>query len=146
MRGRKPSGPAYVDRLEGSPQAKERAKVLLDTLTGTCRVQEACVQLGISEPRFQQIRVEMLQAAVAALEPRPAGRPARPVTPEQEQLAALEQKLERAEVDLQGARIREEVALGLPAVVSAPTTPTTTEKKTRRRHSSRRSHPKRAGP
>jgi hypothetical protein len=77
MRGRPPSGPEFVDKLDGSPEAKQRLKVLLETLNGTCRVQEACGRLGIKEARFDQLRIELLQAAVSAAERRPAGRPAR---------------------------------------------------------------------
>src|SRR5262249_6175364 len=45
MRGRFPAGPSYVDKLEGSAAAKERLKVVLETLAGQCRVQEACARL-----------------------------------------------------------------------------------------------------
>ena len=63
MRGRRPSGPQYVQQLTGSDQAKKRLRVVLETLSGTCRVQEACRQLNISEPRFHQLRTEALAAA-----------------------------------------------------------------------------------
>ena len=39
MRGRKPSGPAVVERLAGSALARQRLQVVLETLAGTCRVQ-----------------------------------------------------------------------------------------------------------
>src|SRR5262249_13931830 len=76
MRGRHPAGPEYVDQLDGSTLARERLKVVLQTLAGQCRVAEACERLGICEQRFHQIREEALRAAVAALEPRPQPRPA----------------------------------------------------------------------
>src|SRR6516164_8817741 len=68
MRGRYPSGPEAVERLAGSAEAKERLQVVLETLAGRCRVQEACARLGISEPRFQQVRQQMLSAALNSLE------------------------------------------------------------------------------
>src|SRR5262252_9263954 len=74
MRGRLPSGPAFVDRLDGSPVAKERLKVLLETLAGTCRIGDACARLGIQESRFEQVRIGVLQAALVAAEQRRAGR------------------------------------------------------------------------
>src|SRR5262249_14459879 len=74
MRGRLPSGPAFVDRLDGSLVAKERLKVLLETLAATCRIGDACARLGIQESRFEQVRLEVLQAALAAAEQRRAGR------------------------------------------------------------------------
>ena len=56
MRGRKPVGPEYADKLSGSDTAKLRVKVILETIAGTCRVQEACERLGISEQRFHCAR------------------------------------------------------------------------------------------
>src|SRR5262245_18348987 len=93
-RGRKPSGPAFVEKLQGSTFAKLRLQVLLETLAGLCRVIEACERLGISAHRFDQLRVEMLQAALVSLEPRPAGRP--PVV--------------RTEAEVEVERLREEIA------------------------------------
>src|SRR5580692_11234471 len=57
MRGRYPSGPEFVDHVSGSVIAKDRARVLLETIAGTCRVKEACTRLGVSEPRFDQLRI-----------------------------------------------------------------------------------------
>ena len=74
MRGRRPTGPELVDRLAGSEQARERVKVVLQTMTGELRVQEACERLQISEQRFDELRLEAIQAAVASLEPKPTGR------------------------------------------------------------------------
>ncbi len=68
MRGRYPSGPEFVNKLNGSASAKERLQVLLETLAGERRIGEACDRLGISEPRFDQIRIESLQAALSALD------------------------------------------------------------------------------
>ncbi len=134
MRGRYPSGVECVDPLAGSAQAKERLKVVLDTLAGRLRVQQACRQLGISEPRFRQLRQQALTAALAGLEPKSIGRPPRVVSPEAERLAALEEERARQEVALRMAQVREEVALILPRVVQEPPPP---EKKTRRRRQSR---------
>ena len=38
-----------MDQLAGSPLAKERLRVILEVLTGMCRVQEACARLELSE-------------------------------------------------------------------------------------------------
>jgi hypothetical protein len=89
MRGRHPSGPGYVARLAGSRAAKQRLEVVLRTLAGTTTVHQACAELQLSPSRFQQLRSQVLQAALADLEPRPAGRPARPTaSPELTQLQA----------------------------------------------------------
>jgi hypothetical protein len=128
MRGRRPAGPEVVDHLAGSDQAKERLKVVLQTLAGQCRVQEACQRLGISEPRFHQLRQQMLEAALAGLEPQPAGRkPAPPLSPEQLELAKLAEELAAKDVELRAAQARAEIAVTLPRLATEPVEP---EKKT----------------
>jgi hypothetical protein len=138
MRGRRPSGPEGVDQLAGSAQAKQRLKVVLETLAGTCRVQDACERLGLSEARFHQLRRQVLAAALERLEPRPAGRRRRQPTPEQQQLVVLQQELAAKEVELRAAQARAEIALTLPRVLQEPTAP---EKKTRQRPRSARHRP-----
>jgi hypothetical protein len=120
MRGRLPSGPEYVEQLEGSATAKQRVKVILETMAGTCRVQEACQRLGISEPRFEQLRVLILQAALERLEPRPAGRPARTTIAADERINALEAQLAELNMKLQVSQARTEIALALPRALHNP--------------------------
>lgn len=139
MRGRLPSGPEFVEQLPGSEAAKERARVVLETIAGTLRVREACQRLGISEPRFDQLRIQMLQAGVERLEARSAGRPAQTSTPEEQRIRELEAKLADAELKLKIAQAREEIALTLPNAVRQPgddrvvNNASDPEKKTRRR-------------
>jgi hypothetical protein len=135
MRGRRPVGPEYADQLEGSETAKLRTKVILETIAGTCRLKEACQRLGISEQRFHQLREEMMVAAVKALEPGHAGRPAHTPTPAEEQVVALEQQLQDKEIELRAAKAREEIALVMPEVKQEPVEP---EKKTPQRLPQRR--------
>ena len=121
MRGRYPSGPEYVDvqHLHGSAQAKERLRVILETMMGKWRVGEACDRLGICEQRFRQLRAELLQAALERLEGRPAGRPRRPEEPQD--TVALRRQLEAMQLELHVAQVREEIALALPqAAASSP--------------------------
>jgi hypothetical protein len=120
MRGRKPVGPEYAEKLSGSDIAKLRAKVILETIAGTCRVQEACERLNISEQRFHQLREEMMAAAVKALEPGHAGRPAHTPTPAEEQVVTLEQQLVDKEVELRAAKARAEIAVIMPDVQHSP--------------------------
>jgi hypothetical protein len=138
MRGRRPLGPACVDHLAGSNQAKERLKTVLENLAGRCRTREACQHLGISEPRFQQLRQRVLVAALERMEPRPAGRPARPASPEHTRIEALEARLAEQDVELRAALAREEIALMLPRVANAASGP---EKKTRGQPRTTRSRP-----
>src|SRR5207249_1742113 len=99
MRGRKPFGIDYVQRLPASDAARQRLEVILATLNGTLRVHEACTQLGISPQRFDQVRREALSGALHALEAGQAGRPpkagAGTAAEQAEQVAALQQEVAR---------------------------------------------------
>jgi hypothetical protein len=86
---------------------------VLETVAGRCRVQQACARLGIGAARFQQVRAELLQAALASQEPRPPGRPALAPAAAAAQLAALQARVAELELELQAARAREEIALVL---------------------------------
>jgi Helix-turn-helix domain len=132
MRGRRPSGPEYVDTLGGSDTAKQRLKVILETLAGTCRVQEACARLGISEPRFHQLRTQMLEAARAGLEPQTPGRKPHLLTPAEEQVRLLQEQVKQRDFELRVSRAREEVALTLPRLVAEPEADKPSLKKKRR--------------
>jgi hypothetical protein len=129
MRGRRPAGPECVEQVAGSEQAKKRARTLLETMTGDCRVTQACEILNVSEPRYHQLKTHMVATLVASMEPGHAGRPAQQLSPEQEKIAALERQLAEMEVKLQAVQARAEIALVLPNVVHDQPQP---EKKTRR--------------
>jgi hypothetical protein len=116
MRGRHPSGPEFVDKLDGSPEAKQRLKALLLTLAGSQRVLEACEELGIKEARFDQIRIETLQAALQALEPKLPGRKPQISTPDAAEIDQLRQRVAALEAQLEAALLRAEIAVTLPQV------------------------------
>src|SRR5262249_10574299 len=122
MRGRRPSGPEYVDHLDGSETAKERLKVVLETLAGRCRVQEACARLGISEPPFHQLRTQILEAALNGLEPQTPGRKPQTLPPGEAEVRLLQEQLAEQDFELRAARAREEIALTLPRLLQDPTT------------------------
>jgi hypothetical protein len=113
MRGRWPLGLEYLEQLAGAEQTKERLRVILETLLGEKRLQEACSQLEVGETRFAQLREAALQGALAAIEPRPAGRPSRTAS-EGDQVRALQARVEQLELELEIAQVREEIALVLP--------------------------------
>jgi hypothetical protein len=119
MRGRHPSGPEFVDKLAGDAAAKERLRVVLETLAGTCRVTEACARLNLSEQRFDQVRVEALQAALAALEPKPLGRRPQDPPPADDELESLRARVAELEARLRVAAVRTEVAAILPHTAAA---------------------------
>jgi hypothetical protein len=127
-RGRKPAGPEYVQHLQGSAEAKQRLQRILETMTGRRRVLDVCLELGISESRFLQLREEFLQAALERLERKPAGRPRR--TDSAAEADALRGKLDEVERALATAQLCEELALA--GMASRPE-PDAAEKKTPRR-------------
>jgi uncharacterized membrane protein YccC len=129
MRGRRPSGPEYVQKLHGSIEAKERLLVILETLFDRCRVLEACARLGIAETRFHYIRLDALQAALESLELRPAGRPPRVDPASAARIRELEAQVQTLEIELRAAQARTEIALALPKHSDATPPP---EKKTTR--------------
>jgi transposase len=132
MRGRKPAGPEYVEQLPGSAKAKERAKVILETLAGRLSVSAACRRLGIGEAFFGRLRKRFLHGGLPALEDRPAGRRPRKASAEQERIQQLQTDLQQTRLDLQATQLREEIALTLPHLLHPATAE---EKKTRPRQS-----------
>lgn len=116
------TGPSLIDGLEGTSNAKLRARLVVETLAGTVSVEEAARQLQISPQRFHVLRQELLSRMVAEAEGKPPGRPATAPT-EEERLAqaraegAAEER-RRIQVDwglaARAAELKEELrALGI---------------------------------
>ena len=116
-RGRRPGGANLVQALEGSPGAKKRLRVLLETLTGKRNIPGACAELGIGEAAFYKLRARWLQETLGSLEPRAPGRPRKQRDPDTERTEELEARLQQLERELKAARVREELAVALPHVV-----------------------------
>lgn len=141
--GRKPLGPALVDHLEGSPRAKERLEVILETLTGRITMGQGCERLGISEGMLYRLRTEVLEAGLARLEPRPMGRPPERPTAEQSRCVELEYRVAELESELKLSATREEVARIMPprreskSLGKKTTRGSTSPRKTRRRRKGR---------
>ena len=131
-RGRPPLGAEIVDRLEGSPQAKERLRAVLKTLAGEITIPQACQELGIGLSRFHEMRCVVLQGMLEDLEGKPRGRP-----PDAQQADARVQELQQQvlslTMDLRASQIREELAIMLPRLARKPEEPSGVEKKGRRR-------------
>jgi len=109
--GRKPLTTQHVNHLSGSARAKDRLRVILETLRGAMTIPDACKLLEIGEAQFHHLRHTWLQEAVELLEPRQVGRP-----PKQQDIGDLTRRCAelRAEVDslraqVQGAQVREEI-------------------------------------
>jgi hypothetical protein len=143
MAGRKPLGPALVEHLEGSEDAKERLEVILATIARQLPITVACQQLGISEAMFHKLRWRVLRACVGELEPKPRGRRPRQLSPEASQVASLSQQVDSLRSELAASQVRLELAQVLPQVVQADpplkkTTAVERRKWTRRRRRRRR--------
>ncbi len=117
-RGRPPKGSGLVDGLEGSEHARERLRLVLDTMAGKLSLEEACRRLNISESRFHEMRSQCLQLAMEGLEPGVAGRPPRMIEADAAAMEALKEENQRLRIDLQAAHIREELAVAMPAYYS----------------------------
>jgi len=110
--GRRPLSIAeQVDRLQGSPVAKLRLRVVLENLAGQIGIADACAELGIEQSWFFDLKHESLEHLVQALEPgSPGRRPSVEQTPEQEQVAELKERVRHLELELKRAQLREELA------------------------------------
>ena len=116
-RGRPTSGPALAEKVEGSDQAKERLKIILQTIAGELSVADACKQLGLGEARFHELRQKWMQDACAALEPKPLGRPRETTVEEEVELLRLHRENKKLKMHLRAAQIREEIAIAMPHVL-----------------------------
>jgi hypothetical protein len=106
-----------VHHLDGSERAKERLEVMLETVAGTVTIREACDRLGIEEAMFFRLRAQALQAGLSRLEPRPAGRPPRRPSPEDQRIAELEKELQEKELQQKALQAQLEIAQIMPQLV-----------------------------
>jgi len=115
-RGRPAKGPSAVENLEGSRQAKDRLRVILETVTGERGVDEACEKLGIGRSAFYELRARELQATLSDLEPKLVGRPRQDISAEQVEIERLKRMNEKLLAKLEIAHVREELMLAMPEV------------------------------
>ena len=125
--GRRPAGPEYVQHLDGSDIAKERVRIVLETVAGICGVDDACQRLDICPQRFHQLRQQIMEGAVTAAEPGTPGRRAQSPSADTEKIQRLEQQLAELQRELQASKAREEITLVLCGRGQTPEGP---EKKT----------------
>jgi len=104
-------GLGHVDGLQGDPESKYRLKVVLATLTGEMLVDEAYDELGIGPTQFANLRKQVLQGALDALQPKPVGRPRRVTQRTEDEVEAMEQRIAELERDEAILRSRLELAI-----------------------------------
>lgn len=114
--GRPPSGSRLVDGIEGSEHARRRLEAILDTIRGEISIDDACARIAVGSSAFHQLRARALEAAMQSLEPGRPGRPARVVTDAERRVAELEEELNDLKLELQTARVREELFAAIPSL------------------------------
>ncbi len=111
------AGPALVDALPGSDEARRKAHVLLQTIDGSITIHQAADTLGCDRSFVHVLRRQALEGLVAALEPRTPGPKPKTaqdrLTEQAEALRQAEQRARDAETAMQLERVRVELALGL---------------------------------
>jgi len=138
-RGRPSRGAEHADNVEGSQMSKTRLKAILQTLSGERSVAGVCDELGITETHFHRLRQKALDAAAAALEPQPSGRPAMQRDTSIDRVEELETELLEMKLDLRAAEIREELAMVMPHVLERAELDPEEKKRQRNRQRRRRS-------
>jgi len=110
--GRKSRLEPLLVPIEASEMARERLKAVLLTLSGAWSVADALNRLLISRTRFQDLRRQMLEGALAALEPGPRGRPAKVRAHASPEVARLEAENASLQLELRMAQTSLELSEG----------------------------------
>jgi hypothetical protein len=100
-----------VDRLEGSPAAKARLRVILANLAGQISIIEACAELDVNESWYFDLKRDSLRRWLKTMEPgTPGRRPSTEKTADEQHIAELEAQVRKLELELKAAQLREELA------------------------------------
>jgi len=96
-------------------------EVILETVAGKTSIGDACNRLQVKDAMFFRLRTQVLQAALARLEPRPAGRPPRQLSAEEQRIAELERELQDSKLQQKATEARLTIAQVMPQLtVDAP--------------------------
>lgn len=134
---RPPEGPNLADRLDGPDEAKKRLKVILETISGEKTIEQAATEIGVKPARFHELRKEALEAAVEALNPKPAGRPREVADMADPRVAELEGQLRELEIEVKASHVREQIARTMPHLLKDETAPAEDESLKKKRKTSR---------
>ena len=119
-RGRPALGADLVERLGASALARRRLSIILRTISGETAIDAACAALGVRRSMFHKLRARFLAQAAELLEPRPAGRRRREVTPAEARVRGLEEENARLRLDLRAQQVRSEIAVTMPFLLRPP--------------------------
>jgi hypothetical protein len=122
-----------MDQFDACAEAKERFQATVQILTGDCRVQEACARLGLGSTRLEQVRHEIVAAALAGAERQRPGRKPRRVSELEHEVEQLRQQVAQLQAALEVATVRAEVAAALPRVGASAGKKTTPPGRRRKR-------------
>jgi len=125
-----------IESLDADLETKRRLKAVLGTLTGLISVSDACRELGLGRSRFYELRDELLQALVAALAPKPAGR-RRAIEPvaSREELERVRRERDELEQENWRLRVQQDLLLAWPNALSRASGDQALEKRGRPRRS-----------
>lgn len=115
-------GPRLVEKLSASEHALLRLKLILETIAGQRTAIEAAEILGITEQGFHKLRMERLQSWAEDLEPKPTGRKPKEDNEHTDKIAELEAQIKELKIDLKTSRLREEIALSMPHLLTTTKT------------------------
>ncbi len=130
--GRPPLGTKLLDSLEGSALAKSRARAILATISGEWTTIEATKFLDCNEAHFHALRKRTLREMIQGLEPRAPGRKPKVIDPRDEEIARLQNELERTRAALQTLDVRLQLAAANIGA-GAPKAPRSKKRRTPRR-------------
>lgn len=131
MGGRRSEGSRLVYRVTGSPAAQQRGEVLLELLARNLTIHEAGAQLDLGQARVNVLRRDVVSAVVEALEPRPSGRPSRPVDERDTEIQQLRSRVAELEHEVKVLSLKTELQTALPQCAAEPPSE---KKRSRRRN------------
>ena len=116
-RGRRADLRGLLHGRAGSPEAKRRLELVLETFGSKRTVGEAAQELGLGEAMVHRLRERVLAAGCEALEPRRRGRPKKAREVDELELVRLREENARLRRALKAAEVRAELAVLMPGVV-----------------------------
>ena len=114
-------GLEHVDALPGDPELKYRLKLILATISGELLQCEVYDELDLGPTQFANLRFKVLGGALAALEPRPSGRPRKVVDVTPEEVEAMRQRI--VELEREVTLLRARLELSEVSLLQSPRSP-----------------------